>query len=347
MKDKNQFSNDLIHWYKINKRDLPFRLNNDPYRIWISEIMLQQTQVITVIPFYNRFIKRFPNIFELAKSTEEEVLKYWEGLGYYSRAKNIHQSANTIVSQYNGIFPADFKTILSLKGIGNYTAGAISSIAFNKREPAVDGNVMRVLSRVFAIWDDISLPKTKVIFEDIVRDLMPLDDVSSFTQGLMELGALVCRPIGQKCQICPFHHYCKSYINGYDDELPVKSKKTKQVNIRLVMAIIQNDTHHFLVRKRHNQGLLANFWEFVQVEAKDFNELQQYLIDHDGILIEKEKYIGQFKHIFTHRIWNIKSYLTTVKNDQVLPPHFKWMTRNEIEQISFSIAHKKILNHLK
>ncbi|QVK18530.1 A/G-specific adenine glycosylase [Mycoplasmatota bacterium] len=342
-----KFSDALIDWYKKNKRVLPFRENQEPYRIWISEIMLQQTQMKTVIPYYTRFIKRFPTIKELASSCEEEVLKYWEGLGYYSRAKNIYKTAQDIVSKYHGVFPSDYKTILSLKGIGSYTAGAISSIAFNKPYPAVDGNVMRVLSRVLDIWDDIRLSKTKSIFESIVKELISKDDPSSFTQGLMELGALICTPKGQKCHLCPVNFCCKAYHEGYDDELPVKGEKTKQTKVKLVMVIIENDKNQFLVRKRSASGLLANFWEFIQFESKTFEEFQQNLFDHDGIEIKEESYLGEFKHVFTHRIWEIKAYLATLYDSSDLPHHFKLVTKDEIEKISFSTIHKKILHQFK
>ncbi len=343
MINKTQFINALIDWYKENKRDLPFRKTKNPYHIWISEIMLQQTQVSTVIPYYNRFVKRYPTIFDLANSQEEEVLKYFEGLGYYSRAKHLYITAKEIVSKYNGKFPRDYKTIISLKGIGSYTAGAISAIAFNQVQPAVDGNVMRVLSRVLSIRDDISMPKTKSKFETIEKELMSKTDPSSFTQGLMELGALICKPKGQMCQICPVNQFCSAYQNGDDHLLPIKTKKTKQKRMKLIMVIIKNEEGKFLVKKRKDKGLLANFYELVQFETKNLKTFKSFLRLHDGIYIHKEKYLGKYQHVFTHLIWDIKAYSADVKSYN-LSKVFKWVDKKELKSIPLITAHKKVMN---
>jgi A/G-specific adenine glycosylase len=341
--DKEQFAKDLINWYERIKRDLPWRENQDPYRIWISEIMLQQTQVNTVIPYYLRFMEQFPTILDLALAEEETVLKAWEGLGYYSRARNIHATAKTIVNHYQGKFPTDYDTILSLKGIGSYTAGAISSIAYGLPKPAVDGNVMRVMSRVLEIWEDIAKAKTKTIFETIVSEIIPESDPSSFNQGLMELGALICTPKGQKCLECPVMPHCKAYHKGCDDQLPVKINKTKQKTIPYITGILQNEENAYLMRQR-NEDLLANMWEFIQVEGTQFKDFEEYLLYHFDLKLLDAYKLGEWKHVFSHRIWLMVVYqVKVIQNDQ-LPESFKWMTKDEMLQVPIATAHRKIID---
>ncbi|ERJ13553.1 A/G-specific adenine glycosylase [Haloplasma contractile] len=345
--DQKRFSKDICKWYQSIKRDLPWRLNQDPYKVWISEIMLQQTQVKTVIPYFNRFMEQFPSIEVLALATEEKVLKAWEGLGYYSRARNIHTTAKKIVKDYDNVFPSDYETILSLKGIGSYTAGAISSIAFLNPIPAVDGNVMRVMSRVLDIWDDIAKPKTKKKFELLLKDVVPSNDPSSFNQGLMELGALICKPRSQKCFECPVRTHCISYHNGYDDQLPIKSSKAKQKKIPMITGIVTNEQGKFLMRRRPEKGLLANMWEFVQAEGLSFNELQYHLFYHYNIKLTDGIYQGDVKHVFSHRIWNMTVYSSKVTGEPKLPVHLKFLSKAEIEQIPVSTAHKKVMNYIQ
>ena len=222
------FREDLINWFSEEKRDLPWRKSRDPYKIWVSEVMLQQTRVDTVIPYFNRFMEQFPSIEALSNAEEEKILKAWEGLGYYSRARNLHSAVKEVHEKYGGKVPDDPKEISSLKGVGPYTAGAILSIAYGKPEPAVDGNVMRVLSRVLSIWDDIAKSSTRKIFEEAVRALISHDNPSYFNQALMELGALVCTPTSPSCLLCPVREHCYAFHDGEQEELPVKTKGKKQ-----------------------------------------------------------------------------------------------------------------------
>ena len=203
------FQNDLITWFEREQRDLPWRKDQDPYKVWVSEIMLQQTKVDTVIPYFNSFIKQFPNIQSLAEAEEDRVLKAWEGLGYYSRARNLQSAVREVHESYGGIVPNTPKEISTLKGVGPYTTGAILSIAYGVPEPAVDGNVMRVLSRILLIKEDIAKPKTRKVFEEVIRDLISKENPSFFNQGLMELGAMVCTPTSPSCLLCPVREHCR------------------------------------------------------------------------------------------------------------------------------------------
>ncbi len=206
---------------------MPWRENRDPYRVWVSEVMLQQTRVDTVIPYFINFMREFPDLESLADADEEKLLKAWEGLGYYSRVRNLQTAVREVVAEYGGKVPETRKEISSLKGVGSYTAGAVLSIAYGMPEPAVDGNVMRVLSRVLLIEEDIAKQKTKRLFEDILYDLISTADPSAFNQGLMELGALVCTPRSPGCLLCPVRLHCRAYEAGVQDALPLKSKKEK------------------------------------------------------------------------------------------------------------------------
>lgn len=264
------FSSELLGWYRGNKRELPWRMNRDPYRIWVSEVMLQQTRVDTVIPYYERFMEKFPNAGALAAAPEPEVLKCWEGLGYYSRARNLQAGAREVVERHGGIVPDDKTAVAALRGVGPYTTGAIMSIAFNKPEPAVDGNVMRVLSRFFCLEDDIAKPATRVKIEKLAASLIPEGAAGDFNQALMELGALVCTPKSPGCLTCPVMLECEGRIAGKEHVLPVKTKaKPPRPETRLAALVTGSGEHagKVLVRQRPASGLLAQMWELPHVLA--------------------------------------------------------------------------------
>lgn len=265
---KAYFSQELLAWYRANKRDLPWRHNKDPYRIWVSEIMLQQTRVDTVIPYYERFLDKFPSLQALAEAPEEEVLKCWEGLGYYSRARNLQAGAREVVRLHGGAVPDDVHAVAALKGVGPYTRGAIMSIAFNRPEPAVDGNVMRVLSRYMCLEEDIAKSSTRVRMEIVAKSLIPDGAAGDFNQGLMELGALICTPKSPGCLICPVMTHCAARLAGREKELPIKSKaKPPRPELRLA-ALIEGSGEQagrILVRQRPDQGLLARMWELPHI----------------------------------------------------------------------------------
>ncbi|MGK7379989.1 A/G-specific adenine glycosylase [Planococcus sp. 1R117A] len=346
--DKLQFQKDLINWFAEEKRDLPWRRTSDPYQIWISEIMLQQTRVDTVIPYYKRFVEKFPTLQDLAEADEEILLKQWEGLGYYSRARNLQAGVKEVAEKYDGIVPASRKEISSLKGVGPYTAGAVLSIAYGIPEHAVDGNVMRVLSRILLIEEDIAKPKTRKIFEEAVTELISHEDPSSFNQGLMELGALICTPTSPKCLLCPVREHCTAFHEGKQHELPTKTKakKTKAVQYAM-LAILYGKS--VLMEKRPSTGLLANMWQFPMIELTEEVlplEIEEQLSENfQGIVSNAEK-ITSFKHVFSHLTWNVDGYIAKGQNLNV-PSHMKWVTAEELELLPISGPVQKMKAVLK
>ncbi|CAI6065265.1 A/G-specific adenine glycosylase [Cohnella sp. JJ-181] len=315
---KSFFSGELLQWYKQAKRDLPWRRSRDPYHIWVSEIMLQQTRVDTVIPYFNRFMEKFPTIVALAGAPEEDVLKAWEGLGYYSRARNLQAAAREIADKHGGLLPDDKSVVAGLKGIGPYTSGAIMSIAFGRPEPAVDGNVMRVLSRYFCIDEDIARPAVRVGMEGLARELIPEGEASDFNQALMELGALVCTPKSPSCLLCPVMAHCQGRLAGRETELPVKSKAKPPRPEHRLAALIQDAQGRVLVRQRPESGLLARMWELPHVvaperDAWDSPALGQALLSAAlaaeglaGIRAESLRHLGDAEHVFTHLHWHLR-----------------------------------------
>ena len=345
----------LLDWYRLNHRTLPFRESHDPYRIWVSEIMLQQTQVSTVLPYYDRFIKEFPTVFDLARAEEEDVYKLWAGLGYYSRAKNLLKCAKEIVEVHGGEFPKDYKKALKLPGIGPYTAGAVLSIAYNLKHPAVDGNVMRVISRIYHIKEDITLPKTKKIFEEKVQSILP-DDARHFNQAIMELGALVCTPQKPKCEVCPVKDDCKANLLGIQDQLPVKTKKPKNKNTYMGVGILKKGQKILLVK--NNRGLLSGLWGLPAVEGSNPAEAKKNLlkaIDDDyDLKINKCKKLGEETHLFTHRTWKMAIYDMEVSLETAefhmgeglgdYEREVAWQSKNKLNDYAISTAFQKVLN---
>ncbi|MBK3495810.1 A/G-specific adenine glycosylase [Viridibacillus sp. YIM B01967] len=346
---KKQFQQALVEWYKREKRDLPWRRTCDPYKIWVSEVMLQQTRVDTVIPYYERFLSEFPTLQHLADAEEEKLLKQWEGLGYYSRARNLQAGVREVVENYNSLVPDNRSEISKLKGVGPYTAGAVLSIAYNKAEHAVDGNVMRVLSRVLLIEEDIALPKTKKTFENAVMELIDPMHPSEFNQGLMELGATICTPTSPKCLLCPVREFCTAFNEGQPENLPIKTKKVKMKHIPYDVFVIKNTIGQFLVEKRPAKGLLANMWQFPMVEqvgnADTTNETklaEQYNLN----LLSREK-LTSFKHIFSHLTWHIESYSIGCEEQAKLPGNCQWFTAEEMANLPMPVPMQKVWQSYK
>jgi len=272
------FTNYLLHWYLQNKRDLPWRKTTDPYPIWLSEIMLQQTRVAQGLPYFLSFMDAFPTVFELAKAEEEKVLKLWQGLGYYSRARNVHKTAQFIVSELNGEFPKNYTDLLKLKGVGDYTAAAIASIAFNEVVPVVDGNVFRVLSRYFDVTTDISSATAKKEFATLAAALMPNDKPALFNQAIMEFGALQCVPKNPNCDICIFSYSCAALQKNKVNQLPIKTKKTKVRNRYFHYLIFEDPKNTTLINKRTEKGIWHNLYEFPVIETEKIVS-QEIIID--------------------------------------------------------------------
>lgn len=346
------FQDDLISWFKREQRNLPWRHDKDPYKIWVSEIMLQQTRVDTVIPYFNRFLEWFPTVDVLAEAEDEKVLKAWEGLGYYSRVRNLHSAVKEVKEKYNGEIPNSPADIAKLKGVGPYTAGAISSIAFGIPEPAVDGNVMRVLSRIFSIWEDIAKPSTRKIFEIAIREIISQTDPSAFNQALMELGALICTPTSPSCLLCPVREHCRAFSDGTQTELPVKSKKTKQRNVQLATIVAINNHGEILIHKRPNKGLLASLWEFPNVEINlpiqiEREKITELFGESFELKMMPEKLIGQVEHIFSHLVWNIYVYTGKVYGDLPETGGWRFISFEEIKDYAIPIPFQKTLQLYK
>ncbi len=338
IQNKKQFAHDLCDWYRNNKRDLPFRKSKDPYHIFVSEMMLQQTQIKTMLPYYYRFIDKFPSIQALADAKSETVLKYWEGLGYYSRAKYLHESANMIVKNFNGVFPSTLHNIESLKGVGRYTARAIHSIAYNQPSPAVDGNVMRVMSRVLLNDKDIKKNQHMREIETVLESVIAHESPSDFTQGLMELGALVCKKTPE-CEACPLKPYCFAYKQNKQAHFPVISKPKQKTTHEYHTFVVRFESR-YLLTKRPAKGLLANMHEFPQFELPYEQALEQ-LKQMVNISINTINPLAQVKHVFTHKIWimHIHEVVLTNPIEPLTPlPHYPH---------PISKAHKKIIAILK
>ena len=342
------FQNDLISWFKQEQRDLPWRKDQDPYKIWVSEIMLQQTRVDTVIPYFNRFIEWFPTIEDLAEAEEDKVLKAWEGLGYYSRVRNLQSAVKEVKENYNGKVPDTPDQIAGLKGVGPYTAGAILSIAYGIPEPAVDGNVMRVLSRVLSIWEDIAKSSSRKVFEKAVRELISHEDPSSFNQALMELGALICTPTSPACLLCPVRDHCQAFEEGVQNELPIKTKKNKSRDVQLAAAILLDGNDRILIHKRPSTGLLANLWEFPNIELhhplqNDREQITEQFHHSLELNVKLEIIIGQLEHVFSHLVWNIQVYTGTIGTLSTESEEWKFVSLEEMKEYAFPVSYQKML----
>jgi len=298
----------IVEWYRKNKRELPWRDMDDPYRIWVSEIMLQQTRVEAVKPFYARFLEALPTVSHLADVEEDKLLKLWEGLGYYNRVRNMQKAARQIVDLYDGEFPRDYEQIRKLTGIGNYTAGAISSFAFGIAKPAVDGNVLRVISRITGSYEDIMKASTKTKVEEQLEAVIPEDAACDFNQGLIELGAIVCVPNGTpKCEECPLAHLCEAHQKGIEQELPVK-KKAKERRIEKKTVFIFKDGENVAIRKRPKKGLLAGLYELPNVEGELTQDAALAYSRSIGLAPLRIEPLGEAKHIFSHVEWQMVGY---------------------------------------
>lgn len=335
----------LLQWYQEHARVLPWRTDHSPYRVWVSEIMLQQTRVAAVIGYFERFMEALPSIEDLARVPEDELLKLWQGLGYYNRARNLQKAARQIVSDYGGSIPADYEKIRALAGIGDYTAGAISSIAFGIPVPAVDGNVLRVLARVLGDGSDIARQETKDAARALLLDVIPRNAPGAFNQALMELGATVCLPNGVPlCPSCPVRECCLAYREGRTGELPFKApKKARRIEERTVYLIFHGGK--VALRKRPGKGLLAGLWEYPNEAAGERDWLERW-----GIRAAEERDGGKGKHIFTHIEWHMEGNCVTALEDE-LPEGWVWAGKWELERVyavpnAFQSFEKTVLEHL-
>lgn len=300
---EKEFARLLIEWYHEHKRDLPWRNTNDPYLIWISEIILQQTRVAQGYAYYQRFIERFPNLESLAAAEENEVLKYWQGLGYYSRARNLHQAAISV----NGVFPVKYEDILKLKGVGTYTAAAICSFAYNQPHAVVDGNVYRVLSRFFGINEPIDSGKGKKIFASLAHDLLDKVQPALYNQAIMDFGALQCTPLSPDCTVCPFKNRCFAFNHNIVSSLPIKQNKTK-TSERFFYYLLIRDNGNIYLNKRTENDIWKNLYELPLIESNTALAVDDFIRKQEFASIFKEnsvvnvRLLNKTKHVLSHRI---------------------------------------------
>ncbi|RIL31012.1 A/G-specific adenine glycosylase [Staphylococcus equorum] len=344
MFNESKFKNNLVTWFDEHQREMPWRETSNPYYIWLSEVMLQQTQVKTVIDYYHRFIHRFPTITELSQAHEDEVLKYWEGLGYYSRARNFHTAIKEVHESYNGVVPDEPVTFGKLKGVGPYTQAAVMSIAFDKPLATVDGNVFRVWSRLNNDERDTKLQSTRKAFENELQPYVE-QDAGTFNQAMMELGALVCTPKAPLCLFCPVQDHCEAFEQGTVQSLPVKTTKVKKKHIKQHVYLLQNEDKAYLIEKR-TQKLLNNMWEFPMYEAEEDKHINTVLGTQ---VIFDQTPAFKLKHQFTHITWDIEVFISQEnvhKDDIILPENMVWMQLTEKEDFNFPVSMTKIYNFI-
>lgn len=370
-----EFNTLFLEWYKkMGRSYLPWRKDRTPYGTWVSEIMLQQTKVETVIPYFENFMTAFPTLKALAEAPQEEVLKKWEGLGYYSRARNLQTGAQEVLAKFSGEIPKTYEELLTLKGIGPYTAGAIASMAFCQPVAAIDGNTMRVFARLFEISEDISLLKTQKKFKTLVEEIISKNRPGDFNQALMDLGSAVCTPKKPQCLICPLKQFCQSQKSGRQEEFPVKTKKIKAKPVFYLALAVENSQKEFYLQRRTAAGLLANFWHFplVEVTKNEYEELLTWstlktlevenLVAEDNFsktkaslqekfqpelpffqnIILQKRNLGEVQHVFSHLKWHILLFYGRIPDK-----YSKDYVNLEKTQIPLPKAQYKLMDLLK
>jgi len=352
---KAQLQKRLLSWYQASFRQLPWRETSDPYAIWVSEIMLQQTQVVTVIPYYERFLARYPTIQALAEASLDNVLKTWEGLGYYARARNLHQAARKILAEHHGQFPDSLKAIQDLPGIGQSTAGAILTFAFRDPHPILDGNVKRVLSRLYAIEQSVQDP---AVIQDLwakSKALLPEnpEQAYAFNQALMELGATLCTPKRPQCSECPWQADCQAFATGKQETLPVKPVKKPTPHYTIGVGVIYKE-HRVLIALRPEQGLLGGLWEFPGGKCRPDESLKdcvaREILEETGLIVCVGAKITSVNHAYTHFKITLHAFECDYLSGEALPKAsqaLKWVGLDEIDHYAFPKANQKVLAALK
>jgi len=344
----------LLDWYGRNKRDLPWRETSDPYKIWISEIMLQQTRVDTVIPYYHRFLDSFPTVDDLAAAEQQSVLKMWEGLGYYSRARNLHAASKQIVNQFNSSFPDSYSGLLELKGIGPYTAAAVSSIAFNRVQAVVDGNVIRVLSRFYGIEKDVRRAAVKSEIQAYADEIIDEENPGDFNQAVMELGATVCSPTNPQCDSCPLSTRCVAYNSAMTETIPYKSKKKKVPHHQIGVGMITDKNDRLLIALRPEDAMLGGLWEFPGGKKESDETIVQTVKRELQEELDVEVAVGdkfmQLNHAYSHFKITLHAYWCSIERGEPIPKtsqKITWTTLEEIEQYPFPRANKMLIEKLR
>lgn len=331
-------SEKLLDYYDKNKRDLPWRINPSPYRVWVSEIMLQQTRVSSVIPYYENFLDALPSVEDLAGADEELLHKLWEGLGYYSRVRNMKKAAQQILEIHGGKLPSSYQALIQLQGIGPYTAGAIASIAFNEVVPAIDGNLLRIYSRLHCIEESIDQAKIKKKVFNLILEDISKDRPGDFNQALMDLGSSICLPKNPKCYICPIRKFCQAYGQNRQGDFPIRKAKTPQKKEDWTFVIAEKGGR-FLIQKRPEKGLLAGLWEFLPFSSHLKEKEIISNLEEKGYRLKAIKKLDPSQHVFSHRIWNMEAYFVEVLDESIVMESdtawesFSWATPEEIKEI--------------
>ncbi|NMA73758.1 MAG: A/G-specific adenine glycosylase [Bacteroidales bacterium] len=348
---KERFSEEIINWYLENKRDLPWRDIRDPYRIWVSEVILQQTRVVQGYDYYLRFIELFPTVEDLAKATEDEVLKCWQGLGYYSRARNMHAAAKSM----NGVFPATYEEVLALKGVGEYTAAAICSFAYKMPYPAIDGNVYRVLSRCFGIEEPIDTAIGKRFFKNLSEELIDKQRPDLYNQGMMEFGALHCTPKSPDCLLCPFSSHCVALSEGTINLLPVKKTKVKVTSRYFNYFYVEVGENNILLNKRAQNDIWKNLYEFPLIEITEKKSLEQ-IMQEDLFLnwfygideMEIKPVQEEVKHVLSHQIIHANFYKVRIPYKKELLDSFIEIKKSDLDKYPVSrLIHESIIKYFE
>lgn len=347
-------SKNLINWFNKSKRDLPWRKNRTPYRVWISELMLQQTRVNQVIPYYNKWMKNFPSLTKLSSASEQDILKLWEGLGYYSRARNIHKSSQIIKDKYQNKFPKNPSEIELLPGIGSYTKAAICSLAYNLDYAVLDGNVIRVLSRFFLYDKDILKNSSKKHLQEIIDSSLPEGKAGEFNEAMMELGSQICTPKSPKCNICPIENKCLAKKTNQQSQYPIKNIKKNIPHIIVGAAVIIDSKNRILVSQRSNKKMLGGLWEFPGGK-KELNEtIEQCIIreikEEVGLKIEIKNFLTCINHSYSHFSMEMHTYYAKIINGfpkGLEGQKIKWLKKNRLRELPYSIADLKVIDAIE
>jgi len=344
----------LLPWFAAHRRAMPWRSNRTPYRVWISELMLQQTRVDQVVPYFNRFMKRFPSMKSLAAASQEDVLKQWEGLGYYSRARNLHKAARIISTDHQGRFPNTAEEIIKLPGIGSYTAAAIGSLAFNLDLAVLDGNVIRVLSRLFAYAKETRSTAAKKELQQLADGLLVQGDAGNYNEAMMELGATICLPKNPQCSSCPMAGVCLGHESGRPTDYPVKAPKKKVPHIVVGAAVVMNRKGEVLIAQRRDKDMLGGLWEFPGGKQETGETIQQCIVrelkEELGINIETGDFLVTVKHAYSHFTMEMHTYFAKIKSGRPRPiecQDFQWLKISDLRKVPYSKADLYVIEELE
>ena len=348
------FAEQLLAWFTRGARDLPWRCERTPYRVWVAEVMLQQTRVEMVASYYERFLARFPTIQALADASLEEVLKVWEGLGYYARARNLHATARQVVTTRGGQFPDTFESLLALPGVGRYIAGAVASIAFGRDVVAVDGNARRVLCRVFGIREDVTRPAAQRKLESLATELLPPGRAGEFNESLMELGAIVCTPRSPRCDRCPLRDLCQAYVDGEPEALPMRRPRRRIPHYGVVAAVTVRTDGRVLVAQRNADDMLGGLWEFPGGKREDGETLSECLVremrEELDVEVRVEELLTIVKHAYTHFRITLHAFRCRLVSGEprcLDCAAFRWVTPAELDALPMSVADRKVAQILR